>query len=152
MRYEELVADPEATVRGICAFAAIPFEPAMLDYTGAVDVSAKPHQQRLLTPPTSGVRSWREDMPADDVAAFESVAGDLLSELGYEVASSSLGPRAAGARARLVRRAPHRLERRRVARPALAALAPPASAPVSLTVLGASRPGVAMSRPLSERK
>ena len=99
MRYEELVAEPEATVRAICAFAAIPFEPAMLDYTGAVDVSAKPHQQRLLTPPTSGVRSWRDDMSAEDVAAFESVAGDLLGELGYEVGSRPSG----GARPALAR-------------------------------------------------
>ena len=91
VRYESLVAAPEETVRGICAFAAIAFESAMLDYTSAVDVSAKPHQQRLLTPPTTGVRSWREDMSADDVAAFESVAGDLLSELDYEVASGSSG-------------------------------------------------------------
>lgn len=99
VRYEELVAEPEATVRAICMFAAIPFEPAMLDYAGAVDVSAKPHQQRLLTAVTRGVRSWREDMPADDVAAFESVAGDFLIKLGYEVGSSSLG----GARPALAR-------------------------------------------------
>ena len=98
VRYEELVAEPEATVRAICAFAAIPFEAAMLDYTGAVDVSAKPHQQRLLTPPTSGVRSWRDDMSATDVAAFESVAGDLLGELGYEVSRLSGGARSALAR------------------------------------------------------
>ena len=64
VRYEELVADAESVVREICAFAAVAFEPAMLDYTGSVDVSAKPHQQRLLTPPTTGVRSWREDMSA----------------------------------------------------------------------------------------
>jgi Sulfotransferase family len=99
VRYEALVADPEATVHAICTFAAIPFELAMLDYAGAVDVSAKPHQQRLLVPPTRGVRSWREDMPADDVAAFESVAGDLLSELGYDVESASFG----GARPALAR-------------------------------------------------
>ena len=91
VRYENLVAEPEATVRAICAFAAIPFDPAMLDYTGSVDVSTKPHQQRLLTPPTSGVRSWRDEMSAKDVAAFESVAADLLAELGYEV-----GPRSSG--------------------------------------------------------
>ena len=91
VRYEQLVAAPESTVRAICEFAAVPFEPLMLDYTGSVDVSAKPHQQRLLTPPTSGVRSWREDMSADDVAAFESVAGEVLSELGYEVGSPSSG-------------------------------------------------------------
>ena len=87
VRYEELVADPETLVRRICSFAEIPFEPAMLDYAGAVDVSSKPHQQRLLRPPTAGVRSWREDMSDDDVAAFEEVAGDLLGELGYEVTS-----------------------------------------------------------------
>jgi hypothetical protein len=99
VRYEALVEDPEATVRAICAFAALPYEPAMLDYTGAVDVSAKPHQQRLLTPPTSGVRSWRSDMSAEDVAAFESVAGDLLDELGYEVGSAT----GSGLRARFAR-------------------------------------------------
>jgi hypothetical protein len=91
VRYESLVAAPEATVRTICAFAAIPFERTMLEYAAEVDVSAKPHQQRLLTPPTSGVRSWREEMSADDVAGFESVAGDRLSELGYEVGSSPSG-------------------------------------------------------------
>jgi hypothetical protein len=87
VRYEELVADPEPVVRAICVFAQLPFVPAMLDYTGAVDVSAKPHQQRLLTPPTTGVRSWREDMSPEDVAGFEAVAGDLLAELGYELRS-----------------------------------------------------------------
>ena len=38
----------------ICEFAEIPFEPDMLDVADAVDVSAKPHQQRLLRPPTDG--------------------------------------------------------------------------------------------------
>jgi hypothetical protein len=91
LRYEELVADPESTVRAICQFAEISFEPEMLDYVGSIDVSAKPHQQRLLRPPTTGVRSWREDMAAPDVAAFEAVAGDLLGELGYETVTSRRG-------------------------------------------------------------
>jgi Sulfotransferase family len=101
LRYEELVADPNAVVRRICAFADIPFEPSMLEYAGEVDVSAKPHQQRLLRPPTAGVRSWREEMPAEDVAAFEAVAGDLLAELGYELGSATRG----GVRALLQRHA-----------------------------------------------
>lgn len=91
VRYEALVSRPEHVVREICAFAEIPFDPAMLDYAGSVDVSAKPHQQRLLRPPTTGVRSWREDMSAADTAAFERVAGDLLEELGYEVVSPDRG-------------------------------------------------------------
>jgi hypothetical protein len=84
-RYERLVAEPEETVREICAFARIPFEPAMLEYAGAVDVSRKPHQQRLLQPPTTGVRDWRSELPEEDARAFEAVAGNLLADLGYEV-------------------------------------------------------------------
>jgi len=89
VRYEALVADPAAAIRAICEWAEIPFEAAMLEYAGAVDVSAKPHQQRLLTPPTKGVRSWREQMSRDDAAGFEEIAGDLLAELGYEVTAAS---------------------------------------------------------------
>jgi hypothetical protein len=82
-RYEELVSDPESTVRAICAFAELPFELGMLEYPGEVDVSAKPHQQRLLQPPTAGVRDWRSELAPDDALAFERVAGGPLSELGY---------------------------------------------------------------------
>ena len=85
VRYEELVGDPEALVAGICTFAGLPFEPDMLAYTDSVDVSKKPHQQRLLRPPTAGVRSWREDMAPDEADAFEAVAGDVLREFGYPV-------------------------------------------------------------------
>ena len=60
----------------------------MLEYAGAVDVSAKPHHQRLLQPPTKGVRDWRSQMSPEDTAGFERIAGDLLTELGYELSGS----------------------------------------------------------------
>jgi len=85
VRYEDLIAGMEAVVKRICEFAHLPYEPSMLDYAGAVDVSQKPHQQRLLQPPTSGVRDWRTQMTGDDVGAFETIAGDLLTALGYEL-------------------------------------------------------------------
>jgi hypothetical protein len=97
-RYEELVAEPESTVRAICAFAELPFEPSMLDYAGAVDVSAKPHQQRLLQPPTTGVRDWRSELDPADARAFEAIAGPLLAELGYPLLD--LPPREPGVRGR----------------------------------------------------
>jgi LPS sulfotransferase NodH len=99
VRYEQLVADPAGAVSEICTFAAIPFEPSMLTYSEAVDVSDKPHQQRLLRPPTPGVRSWRDDMSVADVSAFEEVAGDLLAELGYEVTTTRPRARAKAKRA-----------------------------------------------------
>ncbi len=98
VRYEQLVGDPESVVAGICSFAELPFEFDMLAYADSVDVSGKPHQQRLLRPPTAGVRSWRQDMAPDDVRAFEAVAGDVLRDLGYAVTASHSTPRAVATR------------------------------------------------------
>jgi hypothetical protein len=86
LRYEELVREPERELRAICEFAGLAYEPAMLGYVGEVDLSAKPHQQRLGQAPTPGVRDWRSEMSREDALAFDDVAGDLLSELGYEPA------------------------------------------------------------------
>ena len=83
IRYEDLIADTAGVVRSICEFANVPFESAMLEYSSAVDVSAKPHHQRLLQPPTRGVRDWRSQMSREDALAFEAIAGDLLADLGY---------------------------------------------------------------------
>jgi hypothetical protein len=102
VRYEDLVGDSEGVVRSVCDFADLPFEPEMLEYAGAVDVSAKPHHQRLLQPPTRGVRDWRTQMSPEDARAFEAIAGDLLAELGYELldpSSARVGARSALAHA-----------------------------------------------------
>jgi len=96
VRYEDLVADPEQAVRRICTFAGLSWEPTMLDYPGAVDVTAKPHQQSLRRAPTPGLRSWRDQMPAGDAAVFETIAGDLLARLGYEVTAGGAGPGTGG--------------------------------------------------------
>jgi Sulfotransferase family len=84
VRYEDLVDDAEDTLRRITSFARLPYETALVDYVGHVDVSTKPHQQSLKRPPTAGLRDWRLQMSAEDVGAFARVAGDLLWELGYE--------------------------------------------------------------------
>ena len=84
VRYEDLVGDVESVLRRISTFARLPYEPAMADYAGSVDVSTKPHQQSLKRPPTAGLRDWRLQMSPEDVGAFDRVAGDLLDELGYE--------------------------------------------------------------------
>jgi hypothetical protein len=83
LRYEALAADPEGALRELCTFAGLDYEPAMLNYQGRVDLTGKPHQTSLERPPTPGIRDWRTDMDASEVAAFESVAGDALAALGY---------------------------------------------------------------------
>jgi hypothetical protein len=101
LRYEVLAADPEATLRSVCGFAGLDFDPVMLAYPGTLDLAAKPHQSRLAQPPTAGVRDWRTEMAPSDVAAFEAVAGDTLAACGYAAAGAA--PPGAAARARLAR-------------------------------------------------
>jgi len=86
VRYEALVADPAAELRRVCGFAALGYDHEMLGYVGQTDSAAKEHQRRLAEPPRVGVRDWRTEMEPAAVASFEGVAGDLLRELGYEVA------------------------------------------------------------------
>jgi hypothetical protein len=94
VRYEVLVAEPEQELRRIAEHAGLTYEREMLDYPSSVDVSDKPHQQRLRERPTVGVRNWRTELSADDARAFSAVAGDVLAELGYD----DPGARTAGGR------------------------------------------------------
>jgi hypothetical protein len=93
LRYEGLVESPEEVLRQVCTFAGLPWEPAMLDYASNVDVSARPHQQNLKRPPTTGLRNWRTELTSAEVEGFEEVSGDVLAELGYELADPARGAR-----------------------------------------------------------
>jgi hypothetical protein len=86
VRYEDLVAEPEPFLQRICTFTGLPYEQAMLDHGGSAS-EEKAHQQSLKRAVTPGLRDWRSQMSPSDVGAFEAVAGDLLSELGYETSS-----------------------------------------------------------------
>lgn len=86
VRYEDLVANPEAQVRRLCDFLHLDFAPAMLNYFERADaiVGALPHHKNLYRPPSASLRDWRVEMPPGDTALFESLAGGLLEDLGYE--------------------------------------------------------------------
>lgn len=104
VRYEDLVTQPEAVLRGVCAFVELPYAGAMLDYhrgaperlrehearvrpDGSVVVSKEQRlrQQAMTTQPpdASRVLAWKSAMDADERRRFEAVAGPLLAQLGY---------------------------------------------------------------------
>jgi hypothetical protein len=106
VRYEDLVADPEPLLRRIADFVGLPWDPVMLDYHhgaeermkevirdfhpqggGTITAEERERQHELVKSPPSASRvgRWRTQMSAEDREAFETVAGDLLTELGYEV-------------------------------------------------------------------
>jgi hypothetical protein len=89
-RYEDLVADPEAVTRRLCGFLDLGYEDGMMRYheRGAEFIAATRDPQAfggLARPVTKGMRDWRTEMEPDDVLRFEAIAGDLLTELGYEL-------------------------------------------------------------------
>jgi hypothetical protein len=124
MRYEDLVREPTATLRGVCEFLCVPYSDAMLQRR---DYAVQPYtaeQHRLVEKPPeiSRVTAWRRKLTSRQVAAFEHATGELLGYLGYELVHGGQarpltpGERAVAAAASAVRRHfyndPHRLLRR----------------------------------------
>jgi hypothetical protein len=96
VRYEDVLRDPEAVVRGVCDFIDLRFEDSMLRYFERADRLiqgvGRPHRhQRLFLPPTKGLRDWRQQMSRRDAALFEAIAGDALTGFGYERATPRVG-------------------------------------------------------------
>ena len=87
IRYEDLVEDAAGEARDICEFLELEFDEGMLEYTerarDAVLDRAARFNPNVTKKPTQ-TRSWTSEMPDGQVAIFEAIAGDCLSELGYK--------------------------------------------------------------------
>ncbi len=84
--YESLLAQPETSLRAICGFLDEPFDDAMLrpnrlrrDGTGVSPPDAS--SDSIVT---GNILKWKRLARPEDVGVFETVAADLLEELGYE--------------------------------------------------------------------
>ena len=106
LRYEDLVADPEPGLRKAVELVDLPWDDAMLEYhrkadermqevvrdlrpgwKGLITAEERMKQHELVSKPPSSERvgRWRREMEPADREAFESVAGPMLADLGYEV-------------------------------------------------------------------
>lgn len=93
VKYENLVAQPEKTLRELTAFLELPFAPEMLAYhVGKTRDKAGRSAKSAWLPPTPGLRDWRSQMARRDLELFEAIAGDLLSAVGYERAIDTISP------------------------------------------------------------
>lgn len=94
LRYESLVRSPRAALTRLCAFVGVEFEEGMLDFRSSakrwVSRAFSPSAHDSLTKPLkAGIRDWKTQMDAKDVAVFEAMAGRTLSECGYDRGCSS---------------------------------------------------------------
>lgn len=90
VRFEDLVTNPESTLRELCAWMDLSYRPEMLDYHATE--AARTYAQggvvarRLTQPPDpSRLYQWRKKLKARDHRVLVHQAGGLLAYLGYDV-------------------------------------------------------------------
>jgi hypothetical protein len=87
--YEDLVLSCEPTVRRLCDFLCIPFDPAMLAFhedamrhIADFEQYAGIHEKLVRPPRSCDVGRWRRESSALRVWLFEAVAGRTLEQVG----------------------------------------------------------------------
>lgn len=92
--YEDLVGQPEATVRGFCEFLSLDFDPAMLEVTlgTSADWGARPESRGIYT---QSVGRWQKTLSEPELALVQVVLARELAALGYERLSLSARAHAA---------------------------------------------------------
>jgi hypothetical protein len=89
LRYEDLVAKPEATARSLFAFIGEEFDPCVLAEPSRSESPGGPLRDHGNSPEATraihkrAVSRWTTDLTAAELKTVERLAGDLLSELGY---------------------------------------------------------------------
>lgn len=106
LRLEELVRDPEATMRRLLAFLGEEWSDAVLDHRRRAEeflAAGGPTRARIhpnvVRPPTAGLRDWRAGLTPHEQRMVEAACGWPLVALGYAPSRPSVAVRAA-ARAR----------------------------------------------------
>jgi len=104
--YEDLVRDPGQILQQICSDIHLPYESSMTRYyetagermnelttvISAINSLEVPREDRIriheqTAMPAHPGRSgrWRQTLKTDEIAIYQDIAGDLLTELGYEL-------------------------------------------------------------------
>jgi len=96
VRYEDLVAAPEAELRRLCAFLGVSWQPAMLEYHRDVRRSvpdSKRHIWPLLDKPPQqdNAGRWKRDLTRGQRIGFEKRAAAVLRATGYETLAIARG-------------------------------------------------------------
>jgi hypothetical protein len=97
MRYEDLLADPESTLQGICSYLNVSYDDRMLQFhkvnlKKGLEPTEFLNWKQLTTSPLSNESAgrWRKEMFDEDIYLFQLVAREALERFGYAVAN---GPR-----------------------------------------------------------
>ena len=90
LRYEDLLAKPEESMKVLCNFLGETYSDTLFD----VNPVENPGKTPLVHQPikADNANKWHTLMTPAQIRAFESVAGNTLRQLGYELASTAPPP------------------------------------------------------------
>ena len=95
IRYEELILDTEATVRTVCRFLGLEFEPQMLSFhlkpSDIVNVAREPWKAAADRPiQDTSVDRWRSELSPDTVARIEAAVWPEMKRWPYPPSTPAL--------------------------------------------------------------
>jgi len=87
VKYEELVEEPEETLKKLCSFVGIDYQHEMIGGAGykVPQYTQKQHSLIGMKPDRKRAAAWETSLTRRQVEIFESIAGKLLSDLGYSL-------------------------------------------------------------------
>lgn len=87
--YEQLVSDPETSLKGLCGFMGEKYTPEMLNFHQSNEASSAASSSSLwgnVTKPVmkQNTKKFLKQATDEEIMIFELVAGDVLDALGYD--------------------------------------------------------------------
>lgn len=93
--YERLVSEPEKTLRDLCGFLELDYQPAMMNYadrkTQLVNVVREPWKANAITPISqTSLNRWQTELSPSALVKVEVAAGPEMTYFGYQPVTSFL--------------------------------------------------------------
>lgn len=93
LKYEDLIENPEVVLKDLTARLEVPFRPEMLNYFEAGESRRTAHAGKMwenLEKPVMATnrQKFLKGLNKDQLLIFESIAGDILEKLEYELVTA----------------------------------------------------------------
>lgn len=90
LNYETLTARPKETMEELCTFLHVPYSDQVMEYYKSRESANTAHAGKMwsnVTKPIlkSNTRKFLSELTPEEIAIFESVAGETLQKLGYDL-------------------------------------------------------------------
>ena len=94
VRFEDFINDEEATLRRLCGFLELEFNPSMTDVRSsaeAVSLSARSDlwSSNVSAPIVQNISKYRQQLSNTELATIETLSSDLMNRYGYERESNT---------------------------------------------------------------